>query len=81
MPTVLPAPVDVGLAEYVPSRSGQGSWGPSRLVTRTSVLPEVGEFILVGEQNYRVCSIRIDLTGEQRVVLFGLKVNQPSLPS
>jgi hypothetical protein len=80
MPTILPSPVEVALAEYVPSRSGQGAWGDPRPVTRTAVVPVVGEFILVGTQNYRVCSIRVDLNGEERVVLFGLKVNQPGLP-
>lgn len=80
MPTVLPAPVDLAVAEYVPSRTGQGYWGEPRTVTRSAVVPEVGEFILVGQQNLRVCSIRVDLTGEQRVVLFAMKVNQPSLP-
>jgi hypothetical protein len=82
MPTLLSTPVDIAVAEFVPSRSGQGAWGPPVDSARSALLPTVGEFITLGDDRLlRVTAIRVDLlAGRQRIVLYGAKVNQPNLP-
>ncbi len=82
MPTLLHDAVDIAVSEYVPTRSGVGMWAPPEPVTCAALLPNVGEFINLGEDRLmRVVATQVDYTQKTtRLVIYCQKVKQPNPP-